>query len=252
MDKYYGFGLPINISAHGGEIDKLIRIFHVFMLVLFVGWLIYFVIALVQFRAKKDSKALYHNKHYKLPTWIEVFVALFEAFLLVGFSFPIFHQFRFDMPKASESVVIRVVAEQFAWNIHYAGKDGQFGESMPKLISTENPIGLDQNDPAAKDDITTINQLNIPVNKPIIVQLSSKDVIHSFALPVMRVKQDTIPGQQIPVTFEAIDTGKFEIACAQLCGLGHYRMRGFFNVMTQSEFDKWIDSQTPKQEDASE
>jgi cytochrome c oxidase subunit 2 len=109
-----------------------------------------------------------------------------------------------------------------------------------------NPLGLDQDDPNAKDDITTINALHVPVNKPIVVELTSKDVIHSFGIPVMRVKQDAIPGQKIPVWFEAKKTGNFEIACAQLCGLGHYRMRGYFFSEDPDKFEGWLKEEAAK------
>ena len=114
-----------------------------------------------------------------------------------------------------------------------------------KLVPTNriDPLGLDPSDPNGKDDIATINQLQIPVNTPVIVDLSSKDVIHSFSLPVMRVKQDAIPGQAVSLWFEATQAGEFEIACAQLCGLGHYRMRGFFTVAEQDKFDGWMNEQ---------
>jgi cytochrome c oxidase subunit 2 len=248
MNKYYGFGLPIDISTHGGAIDILIVSIHVFMAVLFVGWMGFLIWTIIRFRQRPGHQATYKLKHFKTPTYIEVFVALFEAFLLVGFSLPIMYKYRFAMPEKKNAVEIHVMAEQFAWNIHYPGRDGQFGKTKSELISTENPIGLDKSDPNAKDDITTINQLHVPVNKPIIVKLSSKDVIHSFFLPVARVKQDVIPGQNIPVSFEVTQTGDFEIACAQLCGLGHYRMKGFFIVQTDEEFKKWLEEQAPAPE----
>ncbi|MDP3920580.1 MAG: cytochrome c oxidase subunit II [Candidatus Omnitrophota bacterium] len=243
MEKYYGWGLPFNASVGGEKIDQLIYIFHGFMAVLFVGWFIFLIIVLFRFRARPGHKANYHLKHFKAPSYIEVAVALFEVVLLVGFAFPIMHQYRNVPPARNESVEIRVVAEQFAWNIHYPGPDGLFGKTDVNLVKVGNAIGLDPTDPAALDDITTINQLHVPVNKPVIVRLSSKDVIHSFSLPVMRVKQDTIPGQEIPVWFTAGKTGKFEIACAQFCGLAHYRMRGFFTVEEQTEFDTWLAKQ---------
>ncbi len=118
-----------------------------------------------------------------------------------------------------------------------------FGKTDPKLISESNPLGLDPKDVNGQDDIITLNQLHIPVDTPVIVDLSSKDVIHSFSLPVMRVKQDVIPGQMIPVWFEAKSTGNFEIACAQLCGLAHYRMRGFLIVESKEDFAKWLNEQ---------
>lgn len=246
MDKLYGFGLPADISAHGGSIDRLIWTIHIFMALLFIGWLIFLVYTLIRFRARPGHKAEYKIHHFKAPTYLEIFVALFEAVLLVGFSFPVLQHVRNEMPVKEKSLEVRVVAEQFAWNVHYPGADGKFGPSKPELMGPANPIGLDRAAPNAADDIVSINQLRIPVNKPVIAYLSSKDVIHSFALPVMRVKQDTIPGQEIPVWFEAKQTGNFEIACAQLCGLGHYRMRGFFNVQTAEDFDKWLVSQAPK------
>ena len=140
-----------------------------------------------------------------------------------------------------------MVAEQFAWNIHYPGADGVFGTTRLDLVDAEfNPLGLDRDDPYAVDDITTINQLHIPVNKPVLIQLSSKDVIHSFALPVMRVKQDAVPGMEIPVWFVPIKIGNWEIACAQLCGLGHYRMRGFLTVESAEDYEAWLAAEAEK------
>lgn len=246
MEKLYGFGLPIDISTNGGAIDLLIWAIHIFMVVIFVGWLIFMVYSLIRFRARPGHKAEYHTHHFKTPTYIEVFVALFEAVLLVGFSFPVMQHVRNEMPARGTAVEVRIVAEQFAWNVHYPGPDGLFGPSKPELMGPSNPIGLDRSAPEAVDDFVSINQLRIPVNKPVIAHLTSKDVIHSFSIPVMRVKQDVLPGQDIPVWFTAKKTGHFEIACAQLCGLGHYRMRGFFNVQTAEEFNTWLASQAPK------
>ena len=156
--------------------------------------------------------------------------------------------------------MVQVTGEQFAWNVHYPGPDGKFGRTDIKLLDAqENPLGLDRSDPAAKDDVTTLNQLYLPVNKPIIVRLRSKDVIHSFGVPEFRVKQDAIPGLTIPIWFVPdvttaemrTRTGKpefqYEIACAQLCGLGHYRMRGFVTVQTAEEFQKWLDEEIKEQ-----
>ena len=246
--KYYGWGLPFNASAHGAEIDRLIYVIHIFMAVLFIGWFVYLIYALIRFRSRPGHAATYKLNHFKVPSYAEIGVALFEVLLLVGFSFPVVHQVRDVFPPAGEALQIRVVAEQFAWNIHYPGADGIFGKTDIHLISPANLLGLDLTDPAAKDDILTTNQLHIPVHKPVIARLSSKDVIHSFSIPVMRVKRDVIPGQVAPIWFEAARTGNFEIACAQLCGLGHYRMRGFFTVETEEEFNKWIAGQAPKPE----
>jgi cytochrome c oxidase subunit 2 len=118
-----------------------------------------------------------------------------------------------------------------------------FGRTDVKLVNADNPLGLDRTDPNAKDDITTINQLNLPINRPVLVHLSSKDVIHSFAVYEMRVKQDAIPGMSIPVWFIPNRAGEYEIACSQLCGLGHFRMRGFVTIQSAEAFQKWFDDQ---------
>jgi cytochrome c oxidase subunit 2 len=180
--------------------------------------------------------------------------------LLIGFSFPIWANRGNDVPTSNEGVVhVRVVAQQYAWNIHYPGPDGVFGNLKSELVDeVSNPIGLDRSSFGSSDDFFTINQFHIPANKKIRVDLSSKDVIHSFKLPELRVAQDAIPGMSIPVHFEATMTsdqflkkmvgtpreGKgLEISCAQLCGLGHYRMRGYLTVDTEEEYDDWLNLQ---------
>jgi cytochrome c oxidase subunit 2 len=173
-------------------------------------------------------------------TWIEGGVLAAEIVLLAYFSVPVWSARVDAFPSEQQSTVVRVVAEQFAWNVHYPGADGRFGRTDAALLGPSNPLGLDRSDPAAKDDITTINQLNLPVDKPVIVHLSSKDMVHSFALPQMRVKQDAIPGIAQPVWFTPTRIGKWEIACSQLCGLGHYRMRGFYTVQTRADYDAWL------------
>ena len=134
--------------------------------------------------------------------YLEIAVAVVEAVLLFGFAIPLWAARVDGMPPASEALVVQVTGEQFAWNIHYAGPDGVFGRTDIKLLDLQsNPLGLDRSDPAAKDDVTTVNQLYLPVNTPIIVRLRSKDVIHSFGVPEFRVKQDAIPGLTIPIWF---------------------------------------------------
>jgi cytochrome c oxidase subunit 2 len=234
---------PDHRGPDGHEIDRLIWVIHIFMAVLFVGWLLFFLFTVLKFRQRAHRQADYHTKHFKLPTYLEVGVAVFEVVLLCAFSFPIFSQVRQEMPSKDKSIEIRVVAEQFAWNIHYAGKDGIFGKTDLNLVNVSNPLGLDPSDPNGADDITTLNQLHVPVGVPVIAHLTSKDVIHSFGVPVMRVKQDVVPGQSIPSWFEAKKEGNFEIACAQLCGLGHYRMRGFFISESKEKFMAWLEEQ---------
>ncbi|MBX2992753.1 MAG: cytochrome c oxidase subunit II [Bacteroidetes bacterium] len=304
-------GLPIDASSHGHTIDEMIVIIHWLMLVLFVGWGGFFAYSLVRFRRARNPKADYVGVKSHTSSYIEVAVALFEGVLLVGFAIPVWSNVWLNYPDEKEALVVHVVAEQFAWNIHYPGKDGVFGRRDISLVTADNPLGLDRDDPDARDDIATINNMHIPVGKPILVYLTSKDVIHSFALPLLRVKQDAIPGQAIPITFmatmtldeirdqlkknysltgghlpenlstlvattdynagdgtpilakgellnedaiaklkeagissiEASQDTPVEIACAQLCGLGHYRMRGTLVLNTPEQFEAWLEEE---------
>jgi len=252
MNNWFMSYMPLQASAHAAEIDDMTVLVHWLMLVLFVGWGAYFLYVLMRFRSGANPRANYAGAKGKVSKGLEVAVAIIEAVLLVFFAIPAWAKRVAAFPSENEAVVVRVVGEQFAWNVHYPGADGRFGRTDPKLVSADNPLGLDKSDPAAKDDVTALNQLTIPVNRPILVHLSSKDVIHSFGLYEMRVKQDAVPGLDIPVWFVPTVTteemrrklGKpdfdYEIACSQLCGLGHYRMRGFVTVKTDAEFRDWL------------
>ncbi len=256
-------GLPALASAHGEQIDGLIGWTHVFMLLLFVGWGGFFVYCLVRFRRSRNPVANYAAVKSHASSYLEGAVAVIEMILLFGFSIPLWAARVDRIPSESEALVVQVTGEQFAWNIHYAGPDGKFGRTDITMIDVQsNPLGVDRSDPAAKDDVTTLNQLYLPANKPIIVKLRSKDVIHSFNVPEFRVKQDAIPGLTIPVWFVPnvttaemrTRTGKpdfqYEIACAQLCGLGHFRMRGFVTVESPDAFQKWMDEKVKEQGDS--
>lgn len=233
-------GMPAAASAHAGEVDQVMVLVHWLMAVLFVGWSLFFVYVLVRFRRKANPAASYDGLRGRWSTWVEGGVLAAEVALLAFFSIPVWSARVEAFPPEQESTVVRVVAEQFAWNVHYPGRDRRFGRTDLSLLGPSNPLGLDRRDPAAKDDITTINQLNLPVNRPVIVHLSSKDVVHSFALPQMRVKQDATPGIPQPVWFTPTQTGQWDIPCSQLCGLGHYRMRGFYRIQTAAEYEAWL------------
>jgi cytochrome c oxidase subunit 2 len=234
---------PVEASAHAAQIDRMTILTHWLMAILFVGWGAYFIFALIRFRAGANPKASYEGVKSHLASYLEWAVAAIELVLIVAFAIPAWASRVDAFPQEGQATVVRVIAEQFQWNVHYPGADGQFGRVDIKLMGSDNPIGLDRSDPAGKDDITTINQLILPVNKPVIVHLSSKDVIHSFSLIQMRVKQDAIPGESIPVWFTPIVTGDWEINCSQLCGLGHFRMRGAYSIKSQADFDTWMKEQ---------
>jgi len=199
---------PVVASAHGPEIDDMTTIMHIAMLILFVGWGLFYLFILVRFRRSKQPKADYSGMRTHASNYIEGAIALFEVVVLVGLALPLWAKRVNAFPSEKDALVLRVVGEQFNWNVHYPGGDGAFGRTDIKLVSAENPLGLDRTDPNAKDDITTINQLHVPVNKPVIIRLTSKDVIHSFSLPFFRVKQDAIPGDAFPVWFVPTKTTK--------------------------------------------
>jgi cytochrome c oxidase subunit 2 len=236
-------GLPVAASTHAGEIDQMISLVHWLMLVLFVGWGVYFVYVLFRFRKGANPRASYVGAHGTLSKGIEVGIVVVEAVLLLFYAIPAWAKRVAQFPTENEAVVVRVVGEQFAWNAHYPGRDGKFGRTDINRISADNPLGLDRSDPAAKDDITTINQLNLPIDRPVLIHLSTKDVIHSFGLYEMRVKQDAIPGMSIPVWFIPNRAGEYEITCSQLCGLGHFRMRGYVTIQSAADFQNWMADQ---------
>lgn len=251
LDLVQYMNMPVDASAHGHEIDVMMSLVHWLMIILFVIWAPYFLYTLYRFRASKNPEASYEGSESEWSTYVEVGVVVAEAILLVGFSFPVWANLTEEeyQPPADEAVEVQVVAEQFNWNIHYPGPDGVFGSRSPDLVDTQtNPLGLDSDDPASEDDIVTRNELHLPVDRPAIVHLMSQDTIHGFFLPQMRIKQDAIPGMEIPVWFEPTQTGEFEIACAQLCGIGHYRMNGYLTIHSQSEFETWRDEQLPSGE----
>lgn len=247
-------GMPVLASANGVVIDQTIVVVHIIMAVAFVIWGALFVWALFRFRAKKNPVADYAGMKHRMPNLLEVALALAELSLLFILAIPYWNEEIVAQPGAGEDVfTVRVVAQQFIWNVHYPGPDGVFGRTDINLIDDQlNPLGLDPDDASGEDDITTRNELNMPMNKIIQIHLSSMDVVHSFAMPEMRVKQDAIPGLSIPVHFEPTmttaefrvieedDTRDFEIVCSQLCGLQHYSMRGKARVLPESEFDGWF------------
>ncbi len=232
--------LPIQASTHAADIDNMIVLVHWLMLVLFVGWGFFFVFVLFRFRKGANPKADYVGAHGKFAKSIEIAVVVVEALLLFVYAIPAWATRVKAFPAESDAVVVHVVAKQFEWQVHYPGPDGKFGRTDMNLVGSDNPIGLDRTDPNAKDDLIETNQLTLPVNRPVLIHLSSMDVIHSFGLNEMRVKQDAIPGMDIPVWFIPNRIGEYEITCSQLCGLGHFRMRGFLNIKSDADYQAYL------------
>jgi cytochrome c oxidase subunit 2 len=235
------YPMPPLYSVEGGDVDLLMLLVHLLMLALFLGWAIFFIVALFKFNRKNNPKVSQKKINSSIPTTIELIVAAIEMLLLIAISIPFWTNRMAIMPDGRDINKIRIVAQQFAWNIHYPGPDGRFGTTKQELLS-ENAIGLDTKSPNAADDVITMNQLHVPVGKTTVISLSSKDVVHSFWIPEMRSKQDAIPGMTTMVRFTPTKAGNFEIVCAQLCGVGHYQMRGFVTVQSENEYNEWLKS----------
>jgi cytochrome c oxidase subunit 2 len=246
-------GLPVLASDNGAVIDQTIIIIHIMMVAAFLIWGGLFIWPLIRYRKKKNPTADYAGMKSRMPNLLEASLAIGELSLLFWLALPYWSREIVSQPAEGEDVyTVRVVAQQFMWNVHYPGPDGVFGRTDIELIDDQlNPLGLDPDDASGEDDLTTRSELYIPVDKTVQIHLSSFDVIHSFAMPEMRVKQDAIPGLSIPIHFTANMTTAefreleedeerdFEIVCSQLCGLQHYSMKGRATVVEQAELDEW-------------
>jgi cytochrome c oxidase subunit II len=231
--------MPLPASAHAGELDTIMTLVHVVIALLFVGWSVFLVWTLVRFQQSRQPHANIEGLKSRAPGRVEVAVVVAEVVLLAVFAIPAWVALAGGPPESATPLVVRVVAEQFAWNAHYAGPDGVFGETRIHLVGPANPLGLDRAG-AGADDVVTANRIAVIKDQPVMVQLSSKDVIHSFGLPNFRVKMDATPGMLVPVWFTPTVAGRFDVVCSQLCGLGHYRMRAILEVLDAPGFDAFL------------
>ncbi|HMA17339.1 MAG TPA: cytochrome c oxidase subunit II [Thermoanaerobaculia bacterium] len=208
--------LPESVSTYGGQIDGLFRLILWITGVIFVVVEALLLFFLFRYRHREGRVPRYTHGSNRLEV-IWTIVPAVICVILALLSRRSWAEIKQNMPQ--QAMNIEVTAEQFAWNIRYPGPDGKLETA---------------------DDILTLNQLHFPVGRAVIVTLHSKDVIHSFFLPEFRVKQDAVPGMTTRIWFEATRVGHWEIACAELCGLGHFRMKGFVTVETPEEFDRWL------------
>ncbi len=231
--------MPTPASAHAGELDLIMTLVHVLVGVLFVGWSVFLIWTLIRFRRARQPHARVEGLRSSMPARAELLVVAAEVALLAVFAIPAWVALAGSPPDTQPPLIIRVVAEQFAWNAHYAGADGAFGDTRVHLVGPGNPLGLDRAG-AGADDVVVTNRIPMIKDRPVMVQLSSKDVIHSFGLPNFRVKMDANPGMLVPVWFTPTVAGRFDVVCSQLCGLGHYRMRAIVDVMDDAAFAAFI------------
>lgn len=267
--KSYGWWFPELISQYG-EIDKqFVRTLIVTGLA-FVASHIGLGYAIYKYRGDSPGKATYSHGNTKLEIiWAAVIAAVFIATAIIGQRVWLSLHLT-QAPK--DALKIEVVGQQFAWVFRYPGPDGKFGKTDPgKVNDQDNPLGIIPDDPDGKDDLVSRGRLVVPKDQPVELILRSKDVTHCFFVPSLRFKQDVVPGMNISVHFtadkivdkrtfmvekpiykkdgslektvteeKALEKGELEIACAELCGLGHYKMRAIFEVKEKVDFEKWI------------
>jgi len=234
--------LPVGAAEAAGFIDGQFALTFVLMGIVFLAAQLGLGYIVWKYRERASAPPVeYSHGNTTLElVWTALTAILFIGLNLMGSS--VWASQRFD-PPAADSVKVEVTGMQFAWYFRYPGPDGKYGATSVKLMDPsaggEAAVGLNTSDPAAKDDVVT-GTMYLPVNREIDVSLRAVDVIHSFFVPSLRFKQDAVPGLNIHMHLKPTVIGEYEIACAELCGLGHYKMHGVVHVVSQEDFDKWL------------
>lgn len=242
----YGAGdwAPELASRHGAGIDAMMRFLLSATGAMFV--IGHLVLAVLVWQGARRGKVVMRLAAPKTERVVAITLGLVMAFAAEGgvlaIGIPVFQEYYGEIPE--DAVLVELTGQQFAWNVRYPGEDGVLGRTDAGLISLDNPIGTDASDPASADDRFYINQITVPVNRPVHLQLKARDVIHSFFLPNFRLKQDAVPGMVIDVWFTPTRTGTFEVPCTELCGLGHYRMEAQLRVVSEEDFAAFMQPAT--------
>jgi cytochrome c oxidase subunit 2 len=237
---------PIPASAHALIIDRQFNITLIVVAVGFVAVHLALAFAVWRYRGSRSGSASHSDGSLKL----EILGAAVTAVVFV--SLAVYGErvwadlYLSEIP--SNALEVEVTGQQFVWNVRYAGPDLKFGATNPKLYNDEDnaptsrpgPLGIDPSDPAGRDDLVTVGIMVVPVGRPVKILLRAKDVTHSFFVPELRVKQDAVPGMKISIQFNPTREGRYEVACAELCGIGHHRMRAFLEVRSQADYEKWL------------
>ncbi len=261
------FKSPPPVTEHGWNVDRMVVFVHLLMGVLFVGWTLYFLYCIFNFRESNHPKADYHGARSKLWTTLaEYGVIAAEVVLIVCFAIPLWAEVMNDtklkeikaQAKNGRGLEIHILSKQFDWSARYAGTDGEFAQQDIRFADkSNNPFGLDPNDTSV-DDVLVLaakdrkGAIVVPFDRAVALKITSMDVIHSFKVLPLRVCKDAIPGLQLPIHFEVKseyladkEVNKdgehvFLITCAQLCGDGHGSMNGYLKVVSPNKFDEWI------------
>ena len=233
--------LPVAASASGAAIDQQFTYTFIAMGVVFVAAQAGLGLFVWKYRDRSGTQAYYSHGNTKLEVlWTSLTAVLFFGLVLIGAH--LWAEERFD-PVKPDAVQVEATGMQFAWYFRYPGKDGRYARTKPELEDAsaggEAAVGLDSTDPSSKDDVVSSTMV-LPVNREVDLTLRSLDVIHSLFIPSMRFKQDAVPGLMIHMHFTPTQVGEYEIACAELCGLGHYKMRASLRVVSEADYEAWM------------
>jgi cytochrome c oxidase subunit II len=238
--------MPVDISTIGPSIDRQLNETMVATGILFLSSQLILAFFVWRFVDRKDGRKIRYFPGGPTPLIVFAVALVGLEILVLSLVGSKVWAAIYMTPPEQGSLQVDVAAEQFAFYFRYPGPDGEFGVVHPERVQDGNGnyFGLDpQNDVAARDDII-VGTLTIPVNRPIFLTMHTKDMIHSFYVPELRIQQDIVPGLTLPLHFTATRTGRYEIVCTQLCGLGHYSMRSFLEVLPQDKFDEWLKTQS--------
>jgi len=241
---------PASAAAHGDAID---RQFQLTLWIVAIGFVAAQVaLAYVVWRYRSTPQRVASHSKGNLRVELVCFAVTAVVFVvLAAMGQRVWAGLRISQAQPG-ALEVEVTAQQFVWNFRYAGVDGRFGATSPTLYNDENnsptarpgPVGIDPSDPRGKDDLVSVGVVVLPLGRPVRLIIRSKDVTHSFFVPELRIKQDAVPGLSIGVNFTPTREGRFEIACAELCGLSHHRMRGFLEIRKPADFENWLDQKS--------
>jgi cytochrome c oxidase subunit 2 len=227
-------------ASNWGSIDTTLFITLVISGVFFIAITVFMAVAVVRFRHKEGARAAYQPENKRLEFWLIVVTSIGIAGMLAP-GLVVYNDF-IRVPK--DAYELEVVAQQWQWAFRFAGQDGKLGKSDIKFVDSVNPLGLDPKDSVGQDDvIVRSNEVHLPLDKPVKVLLRSKDVLHNFYIPQIRSKMDMVPGMVSYFWFTPTVIGKYEVLCAEYCGVGHYNMRGHMIVEDHATFIQWLSRQ---------
>jgi len=225
------------LASNWGSMDGTINITFWVTGLVFAAVNLFMAYAIIRYRYNKNRRARYEPENKKLEVWLTGLTTVGIATLLA----PGLFVWAMFVTVPEDAHEVEVLGQQWHWSFRFPGEDRKLGAVHARLISDENPFGMSPDDPNGRDDVLIQSpRVLLPVDRPVKTLLRSKDVIHNFQVAQFRAKMDLVPGQVSYIWLTPTRTGKFEILCAELCGIAHFAMRGMVEVVEQAEFDDWL------------